>query len=206
MTLRSENNVVEFKDGNVELEMSKPYKFECNVNDASPKPTISFTINNELQPSTNDQVKHFVTRTLKNKYFVTKSMSTIDFTVIYTNHLNNFSCSVDPNVPGLQPIVKNVQMHVKGVYIIESSCVDSVLPSADGSVLITCKFFAYPEPNVDWNVLMPTTSNADEQIEDTEDSNHEEITSRKASTKLENGDDYAILMEVRILKYEKRNY
>jgi hypothetical protein len=138
-----------------------------------------------------DQVKHHERTILKDKFYVVKSNSTVDLTVTHQNHHQNFACVVTPGVPGVSPIIKKVSMNVKGIHLIESSCVDKVRKNEDGSVLVICKYFANPEPSVRWTV----TQIVDEPTEETENGDGV-VESRKSVRTLENDDDNAILTEV----------
>ena len=189
------NNSIEYTDGKADFEMDKPYQFICNITEVYPKPTIEFNMNGKVLLKM-DQYKHHDREILKDNFYVISSHSTVDLTVAYKNHQHIFNCIVTPGVQGVEAIVKKVSMNVKGVHIIESSCVDTVRKNEDGSVLVTCKFFGNPVPTVSWTVLQ----SSDEPAEETDNENADGVLeTRKSVRTLEPSDEYAILMEVNIL-------
>lgn len=185
-----QKNTIEYHDEKVSLDLGKPYQFQCLISEIYPKPNILFNINETPISNHMDQVKHHERTILKDKFYVVKSNSTVDLTVTHQNHHQNFACVVTPGVPGVSPIIKKVSMNVKGIHLIESSCVDKVRKNEDGSVLVICKYFANPEPSVRWTV----TQTVDEPTEDTENVDGV-VESRKSVKTLENGNEYAIITE-----------
>jgi hypothetical protein len=170
------------------LELGQSYQFLCRVNEVYPKPEISFNINNQPQL---EQVKHNEHIVLKNDFYVVKTSATLDFMVVHNNHKNNFACVVTPGVPSSPPIIKTVTIRVKGIYLIDNSCIDNVeLNVGDKDVEVACRFYAYPEPNVHWTVASfeDVHETNEEKVEDKE--NVEETSEVKKSVKvLENNEE-----------------
>ena len=176
-------SLVPHNDGKVDLQLDKAYQFKCNVNEIYPKPTISFNLNQQPQ---RDQVKHNEVDRLKNGYYAVSSYSTLDFSVVHSNHGNKFSCVVTPGVPGVQPIVKTVILNVKGAYFIDGLCADEIKLSVEngGESEIACKFFAYPQPTVTWTVL------------NTNEESTEELDGNNNTKKLESTNDGKYTIEL----------
>lgn len=160
-------------------EIDQEHSFACRANDMYPKPNITFSHSDssvDLKPFYHEKDLTIVPNNNDDNYYMHTIVSTLNYTLKYTDHLKILACRVCGAANSSE--TKTITLHVNGIQFIDNLCkTEQGTKANQPDFKITCRFFANPKVETTWETTLESPSVAETVTEsDTSNELSEETT------------------------------